>query len=277
MKRGFTALELVVVLVIVAILGAMLVPMLDQARTEAVRTKCLGRIRQVALAFEMYQMGHQGEWPSARLSVCPQRPDGADPTASLAVLYPEYASKTYLFQCPAAGDVVILNDEGNDFRNCEHFDVPPGTRVARGEPDGRRPPYPPSYFYDCAGPGSAPIPRDAPPTRVVYGDECVHGYWEDDSGKGFWLGQNNHPAEGGSFLFADKHVAWLPVEWTGAPYKKGSSEPYVPNLQARGGVAGGLVIYQDTNVFADDTPGDDPDIDADLAGMMWVGAQWLEF
>ena len=151
----------------------------------------------------------------------------------------------------------------------------------RSEDEGKRPPRPPSFFYDSGGPGTAQIPREAPAARVVYGDECVHGYWERADGAGFWIGEKNHPMDGGNFLFADKHVVWLGVQWSGAPYKKGRSLPFVPNTHMRtGGAPGGgaaFVTYQDTNVFRDDAQGEEPSRDADLAGMMWVGQDWLEY
>jgi type II secretory pathway pseudopilin PulG len=277
MKRAFTAVELAIVLVIIAILGVMLVPALSSARMEAVRAKCLSRVRQVGMAFEMYQMSHDAYWPSVRISVNPAHPDSPDPTGSLAVLYPTYASKTYLFQCPATNDIVNLNPEGNDFLNCMNFHVSPSGKATRPEDEGKRRPSPPSFFYDCGRPHHAGIPRDAPSTRVVYGDECVHGYREDAAGKGFWVGENNHPNEGGNFLFADKHVEWLDVHWSDVPYKKGRSLPSVPNTHESYGSPAAFAVYRDTNVFEDDTPHDDPSGDADLAGMMWIDQEWQEF
>ena len=278
MKRAFTAVELIVVLVIVAILAIMLVPTLESARTEAVRTKCLGRVRQIGMAFEMYQIERRGYWPSVRLSVHPEHPEWPDPTASLAVLYPAYASKTYLFHCPATHDIVNLNPEGTDFLNCENFYVSPDGEPLRPEEEGKRPPSPPSFFYDSGGPDNPSIPRNAAPNRVVCGDECVHGYWERSDGKGFWLGANNHPMAGGNFLFVDKHVEWLDLQWTGAPYEMGESLPFVPNVRLpTHRPRADLLVYEDTNVFQDDTQGDDPGHDADLAGMMWVDQAWMEY
>ena len=99
MRRGFTAIELAVVLVIILIVSIMLVPALEGGRHEAIKTKCLARVRQIGLACQMYQGNHQGYWPSCRRSVRPDDPTAPDPTASLAALYPDYAPKAYLFQC----------------------------------------------------------------------------------------------------------------------------------------------------------------------------------
>lgn len=280
MRRAFTAIELVVVLVLIAILAMMLVPALEQGQAAAIRIKCLSRVRQVGMALEMYQSDHAGYWPSARRTVCPEHREWPDATASIAALYPNYASKPYLFRCPATADVVVLKEDGHDFLNCGNFYVSPSGRVTREEDAGKEPPMPPSYFYDGGSPLGLNIPRQAFSSRVVYGDECVHGFWDTGQGKGLWIGENNHP-EGGNFLFVDKRVEWLPVRWTGVPWQKGQSWPYVPNphvrMQRRRRDGGGYIMVTDTNVFSDDWDGTRRWADADLAGMMWIEDSWKEF
>jgi prepilin-type processing-associated H-X9-DG protein len=110
---------------------------------------------------------------------------------------------------------------------------------------------------------------------VVYGDECVHNYLSTES---LWIGENNHSG-GGNFLFADEHVEWLEVVWTGVPWGEGTSLPSVPNHGVTGGSARGSAAGQpstDANVFWDDQDLG-PEYDADLAGMMWLGDRWAEF
>ena len=281
MKRAFTAIELAVVLVIICILAAMLLPALEGGREEAMKTKCLGRVRQIGMAMEMYQSANGGYWPSARKSITPGNPDAPDPTTSLAALYPLYAPKLYLFQCPATDDLVGIEPDGRDFLRCSNFFVGPGDRAVRPKDEGKKAPCPPSYFYDSGGRLMSRIPRQANAARVVYGDECVQGYWQMDDGRGLWAGANNHPGDGGNFLFADKHAEWLPLLWTGKPYDDGRSVPYVPNPHFRFGGrrpdGRPFSATADTNVFADDGAGPGSPYDADLAGMVWLGDHWEEF
>jgi prepilin-type N-terminal cleavage/methylation domain-containing protein/prepilin-type processing-associated H-X9-DG protein len=59
--RGFTLVELLVVVAIVAILAALLLPVLGRAKRTAQQTACLNQLRQLGLAARLYWQDHRDE------------------------------------------------------------------------------------------------------------------------------------------------------------------------------------------------------------------------
>src|ERR1039458_6337385 len=58
MKRAFTLVELLVVIAIIAILAALLLPVLSRAKASAKRIACVSNVRQINLAVHLYADEH---------------------------------------------------------------------------------------------------------------------------------------------------------------------------------------------------------------------------
>jgi prepilin-type N-terminal cleavage/methylation domain-containing protein/prepilin-type processing-associated H-X9-DG protein len=124
--RAFTLIELLVVMAVIAILAALLLPALSQARESARATRCASNLRQLALAVQLYVHEMEDRLPNVwESSVGSGRDSGSNgwmyflnvggPTRfdpSRGSLY-AYAPNDKAFECPsdraASGDSYAIN------------------------------------------------------------------------------------------------------------------------------------------------------------------------
>ena len=103
-KKGFTLVELLVVIAVIGILAAILLPALARARESARRASCQNNMKQFGLVFSMYAHEADGYFPplspygSVRADTR-SSPLWSAPAAS--AIYPEYLGDLAIARCPS--------------------------------------------------------------------------------------------------------------------------------------------------------------------------------
>jgi prepilin-type N-terminal cleavage/methylation domain-containing protein len=211
--RGFTLIEVLVVIGIIAILIAMLLPVLQHAREQAVVTQCAANLHQIAVAFNSYLVEsrnkvfwrsephdkHGMEWCTwgGRETGNHYPPEFQDDIFNRIVPRPlnRYVSnKIDVFHCPSdQGPYRVALDSVTDFSRFE--DVGNSYNFnADGYPlgDPTKPPPPPDEKHGLAGVKITEI--DQTSRTVLFYDAAM--LWNSR-----W-----HPHYKGNICLADSHV-----------------------------------------------------------------------
>jgi len=108
---GFTIIELLVVIAVIAVLAAILFPVMGTMREHARQTTCMANMHAIYVGAAMFQQDHN-KWPCMLLGYA-ERSDGqpwepntpfGDPVAANSIrhrfLYPNYVKSIENFHCP---------------------------------------------------------------------------------------------------------------------------------------------------------------------------------
>jgi prepilin-type N-terminal cleavage/methylation domain-containing protein len=210
---GFTLIELLVVIAIIAILAAMLLPVLANAKAKAKRTQCLNNEKQIGLGLRMYADDNGTKFPSLAPGVSPW-------DVPTNVINTIMGASRSVFYCPS-------NPDQNSDLLWNYSDTGTGYRVL-------------GYVFACRNAGGLAssnlnptiayesLNGDSSSSRVLLADVTItaHGKanlgyastysWVNVPGNetiSGWSGFNtshltkNLPA-GGNLLMLDNHVEW---------------------------------------------------------------------
>lgn len=113
-RRGFTLIELLVVVGIIALLAALLLPVLSKAKEAGRGTACLSNLHQIGLALQMYVSDHNNRLPVMRDKLMDTNSIPTNPMpATVDIVLKDHLGNTNTLRCPS--DPTFFLDTGSSY------------------------------------------------------------------------------------------------------------------------------------------------------------------
>jgi prepilin-type N-terminal cleavage/methylation domain-containing protein/prepilin-type processing-associated H-X9-DG protein len=201
-KAGFTLVELLVVIGIIALLISILLPSLNRARETANRVKCASNLKQIGLAILLYSNENRGAYPRTKAST----PSAAGITANLG-------NGGHTHQDPFAADDAALT---NAAINKSNF-----SDLAKNLSYSYQHPYPDAnaigagFKLNNSVSAEFAVGSDVNPGTVGTDDNVLLPNNTSSAKDMKNANSNNHDGDGQNILFGDGHVEFLQNPFVG--------------------------------------------------------------
>ena len=220
---GFTLIELLVVIAIIAILAAILLPVLGQAKERANRAACMSNLHQQGVAFTIYTGDANGKLPDLRYAPFTTTPPTAfgnwpwDISTNFTDAMISDGCTRNVFYCPSYEGFNCSNTwfYSSTFRILDYVYMVPGAGMNAGGTSEQ-----PYWKTNALAIPGQPLPSSAEVVVDVTIRDTTTGSFNNISIGGLStltppiLQRTSHmqgsgPA-GGNILFVDGHVSWRP-------------------------------------------------------------------
>ncbi|WP_269542575.1 prepilin-type N-terminal cleavage/methylation domain-containing protein [Cerasicoccus fimbriatus] len=101
---GFTLVELLVCIAIIAILAAILIPVVGSIQTRANEAKCASNVRQIASGFLLYSQDHDGVFPTFKATGGGNVENWRQQLYDYVIDPDSNRDQHYIWYCPAKSD-----------------------------------------------------------------------------------------------------------------------------------------------------------------------------